>query len=50
LYAYDLPVSVHTKLGADLVLELAAEGVLAGLKDSSGNDGGLREVILGRHH
>jgi 4-hydroxy-tetrahydrodipicolinate synthase len=30
------------------VLELAAEGVLAGLKDSSGNDGGLREVILGR--
>ncbi len=26
LYAYDLPVSVHTKLGADLLLELAAAG------------------------
>jgi 4-hydroxy-tetrahydrodipicolinate synthase len=48
LYAYDLPVSVHSKLGADLVLELAAEGALAGLKDSSGDDAGLREVILGR--
>ena len=48
LYAYDLPVSVHSKLTADLLLELAAEGVLAGLKDSSGDDGGLREVILRR--
>lgn len=48
LYAYDLPVSVHTKLPAGLLLELAAEGVLAGVKDSSGDDGGLREVILGR--
>ena len=46
LYAYDLPVSVHTKLPADLLLELAADGVLAGLKDSSGDDGGLRSVIL----
>ncbi|MGN9912359.1 dihydrodipicolinate synthase family protein [Phytohabitans sp. LJ34] len=48
LYAYDLPVSVHTKLSTDLVLDLAAEGVLAGVKDSSGDEGGLRSVILGR--
>jgi 4-hydroxy-tetrahydrodipicolinate synthase len=48
LYAYDLPVSVHSKLGADLLLDLAAEGALAGLKNSSGDEGGLREVILGR--
>ncbi|TDD44447.1 dihydrodipicolinate synthase family protein, partial [Nonomuraea terrae] len=48
VYAYDLPVSVHTKLSADLLLELAAEGALAGLKDSSGDDGGLREVIMRR--
>ncbi|GHH86953.1 dihydrodipicolinate synthase family protein [Streptomyces sulfonofaciens] len=46
VFAYDLPVSVHTKLDAELVLELAAEGVLAGLKDSSGDDGGLRRVVL----
>jgi 4-hydroxy-tetrahydrodipicolinate synthase len=46
VYAYDLPVSVHTKLPADLLLTLAADGVLAGLKDSSGDDGGLRNVLL----
>ncbi|MEU6380162.1 dihydrodipicolinate synthase family protein [Streptomyces sp. NPDC046909] len=45
--AYDLPVAVHTKLPADVVLELAAEGVLAGLKDSSGDLGAFREVITG---
>ena len=45
--AYDIPRSVHTKLGADLVLELAADGVLAGLKDSSGDEGGFRRVVMG---
>jgi 4-hydroxy-tetrahydrodipicolinate synthase len=48
LYAYDLPVSVHSKLTAGLLLDLAEEGVLAGLKDSSGDEGGFREVILRR--
>jgi 4-hydroxy-tetrahydrodipicolinate synthase len=48
LYAYDLPVSVHSKLGADLLLDLAATGALAGVKDSSGDEGGLRGVILRR--
>ncbi|GLZ13459.1 dihydrodipicolinate synthase family protein [Actinomadura sp. NBRC 104425] len=48
VYAYDLPVSVHTKLDAGLVLDLATEGVLAGIKDSSGNEAALREVLLGR--
>lgn len=47
VYAYDLPVSVHVKLPKDLLLELAADGVLAGVKDSSGDDGGLRGLILG---
>ncbi|MCX4574862.1 dihydrodipicolinate synthase family protein [Streptomyces sp. NBC_01571] len=47
VFAYDLPVSVHTKLGAELVLELAADGVLAGLKDSSGDLGGFRAVVTG---
>ncbi|MFI6389824.1 dihydrodipicolinate synthase family protein [Nonomuraea sp. NPDC050547] len=48
VYAYDLPVSVHIKLTADLLLDLAADGALAGLKDSSGDDGAMRQVILGR--
>jgi 4-hydroxy-tetrahydrodipicolinate synthase len=46
VFAYDLPVAVHSKLGADLLLRLAADGVLAGLKDSSGDESNLRKVIL----
>lgn len=46
VYAYDQPASVHTKLPADLILTLAAEGVLAGLKDSSGDEGAFREVVV----
>ncbi|MFF2362430.1 dihydrodipicolinate synthase family protein [Streptomyces sp. NPDC058122] len=47
LFAYDLPASVHTKLNPELVLELAADGVLAGLKDSSGDLGSFRTVVTG---
>ncbi|WP_329573449.1 dihydrodipicolinate synthase family protein [Streptomyces sp. NBC_01361] len=47
VFAYDLPASVHSKLGADLVLDLAADGTLAGLKDSSGDEGAFREVLIG---
>ena len=46
LYAYDLPVSVHSKLSTALVRELAADGTLAGLKDSSGDEGSLRRLIV----
>lgn len=42
LVAYDIPSAVHTKLPADLVGELAAKGVLSGLKDSSGDIDGFR--------
>ncbi|MFF3345295.1 dihydrodipicolinate synthase family protein [Streptomyces sp. NPDC002779] len=45
--AYDIPAAVHTKLPAELVLELAAEGVLAGLKDSSGDLAGFRAIVTG---
>ncbi|MGW5639055.1 dihydrodipicolinate synthase family protein [Streptomyces sp. NPDC003832] len=45
--AYDIPSAVHTKLPAAVVLELAAEGVLAGLKDSSGDLAGFREIAAG---
>ncbi|MGW6528211.1 dihydrodipicolinate synthase family protein [Streptomyces venezuelae] len=46
--AYDIPMAVHTKLPAELVLELAGDGVLAGLKDSSGDEGAFRRVVLGK--
>jgi 4-hydroxy-tetrahydrodipicolinate synthase len=45
LLAYDIPTAVHTKLPAELVGELAADDVLAGLKDSSGNIDGFRAAI-----
>ncbi|AWW39670.1 dihydrodipicolinate synthase family protein [Streptomyces cadmiisoli] len=47
VFAYDIPAAVHTKLPADLVLELAAGKVLAGLKDSSGDLTGFRQVVTG---
>ncbi|MFH9661184.1 dihydrodipicolinate synthase family protein [Streptomyces sp. NPDC017248] len=45
--AYDIPVAVHTKLPADLVLGLAGDGVLAGVKDSSGDLAAFREIVTG---
>ncbi|TDC79841.1 dihydrodipicolinate synthase family protein [Streptomyces hainanensis] len=46
LVAYDLPSSVHSKLDADLVLDLAADGTLVGLKDSSGDQATLRTIAI----
>ncbi|MFF5335475.1 dihydrodipicolinate synthase family protein [Streptomyces sp. NPDC013181] len=46
LFAYDIPVSVHSKLTAVLIGELASDGTLAGLKDSSGDEGGLRRLLV----
>ncbi|GAA1889544.1 dihydrodipicolinate synthase family protein [Streptomyces durmitorensis] len=46
LFAYDIPVAVHSKLAPGLVRALAEDGTLAGLKDSSGDEGGLRRLIV----
>jgi 4-hydroxy-tetrahydrodipicolinate synthase len=48
IFAYDIPVAVHSKLNGDMVLRLAADGVLRGLKDSSGDEAGFRYVLLGK--
>ncbi|MDO0927800.1 dihydrodipicolinate synthase family protein [Streptomyces sp. TG1A-8] len=47
VFAYDIPSAVHGKLPAELVLGLAADGVLAGVKDSSGDLAAFREVVTG---
>lgn len=44
--AYDVPVRVHAKLGVPLLMELAAEGVIDAVKDSSGDDVSFRRLIL----
>ena len=50
LVAYDIPVAVHTKLERDVVKELAEEGVIEGVKDSSMDMGGLRALLAGTRH
>lgn len=45
LVAYDIPGSVGSKLPTDVVVELAADGTLSALKDSSGDLDGLRAVL-----
>ncbi|MFI9646225.1 dihydrodipicolinate synthase family protein [Streptomyces sp. NPDC052040] len=47
VFAYDIPVSVPARPSPGLVLELAAEGTLAGLKDSSGDLAAFRTVVTG---
>ena len=45
IFAYEIPVCVHTKIPWKLAAKLGAEGVLAGVKDSSGDDIGFRYLI-----
>ncbi|MDO5643609.1 MAG: dihydrodipicolinate synthase family protein [Paracoccus sp. (in: a-proteobacteria)] len=45
LFAYDIPVRVHRKLSPRLLVDLGAEGVITGVKDSSGDDVGFRRLI-----
>lgn len=48
LYAYDIPACVHSKLNPALLIRLGSEGILAGIKDSSGDEGSLRGIIIAR--
>jgi 4-hydroxy-tetrahydrodipicolinate synthase len=43
--AYDIPVCVHIKLDRALINELARDGTIAALKDSSGDDANFRYVL-----
>ena len=45
LFAYDIPVCVHTKLSWKMLARFGAEGVLAGVKDSSGDDISFRYLV-----
>ncbi len=46
LIAYDIPVCVHVKLQRKTSVALAREGTIIGIKDSSGDDGNFRYVLL----
>ena len=46
LYAYDIPSKVGARLSTDVVLKLARSGVIAGIKDSSGDFDAFRRLRL----
>ncbi len=46
IVAYDIPSAVHTKLSRDTVLTLADEGTIIGIKDSSGDEGNFRGLLI----
>lgn len=46
VFAYDVPVRTHMKMGVGLLEKLARDGVIAGVKDSSGDDVGFRRLML----
>lgn len=45
VFAYDVPVCVQVKLDLDMLMRLGTEGVIAGVKDSSGDDVGFRRLV-----
>lgn len=46
VFAYDVPVRTKQKLPLPLLTKLAREGVIAGVKDSSGDDVSFRQLAL----
>ncbi|MGO2822614.1 MAG: dihydrodipicolinate synthase family protein, partial [Brachybacterium tyrofermentans] len=44
IWAYDIPVCVHTKLSPAHLLQLGTDGVITGVKDSSGDDVSFRRL------
>src|SRR5699024_6391410 len=50
LFAYDVPVRTHMKMPLDVLVRLGQEGVLAGVKDSSGDDIAFRRLLLATKH
>ena len=45
ILAYDIPSTVHSKLAKETVLQLAREGTIVGIKDSSGDESNLRSLV-----
>lgn len=46
LFAYEIPANVQSVIARTTILEMAKEGLIDGLKDSSGNDGDFRGTLL----
>jgi len=46
IVAYDIPVNVQAKLAPETIWELYDEGTVIGLKDSSGDEGNFRRLVI----
>lgn len=46
VWAYDIPVCTHYKLSPELLVRLGTEGVITGVKDSSGDDVSFRRLAI----
>lgn len=46
IFAYDVPPAVHIKIERPTLVTMAREGLIAGVKDSSGDDTNFRAVVL----
>jgi 4-hydroxy-tetrahydrodipicolinate synthase len=50
LITYDVPSAVKTKIAAATVRALADEGLIIGIKDSSGDLAGFRDMLIATQH
>ncbi|MDO4412231.1 dihydrodipicolinate synthase family protein [Cutibacterium sp.] len=46
VFVYDIPICVHIKVPVDLMMKLGREGIIAGCKDSSGDDVSFRRLAM----
>lgn len=46
IFAYDVPVAVHTKITYETMLHLASTGQIVGVKDSSGDAENFRALVM----
>lgn len=50
ILAYDIPFAVQTKLERKTVVRLAEEGIIEGVKDSSGDEANFRGLLMETRH
>jgi 4-hydroxy-tetrahydrodipicolinate synthase len=48
IIAYDIPSAVQVKIERETLLQMAQEGIIVGLKDSSGDESNFRGVVMDR--
>lgn len=46
IFAYDIPVRTHFKLPTDVLIRLGQDGIIVGVKDSSGDDVSFRQLLM----